>query len=79
MANEEKKLLNDETLERVSGGLLKASDEFSIRKNQFETAWGMLGLNSKDISCMKMAEVFDEWELTGFKLDAVSFLQSQNL
>ena len=79
MANEEKKLLNDEVLAGVSGGLLKASaDEFTLRRDEFESAWKVLGLDDLNISGMRMAAAFDEWELTGFKTDAVTFLKNQS-
>ena len=79
MANEEKRLLNDEALAAVNGGLLKASDQFTLKRNEFENAWKILKLDDEQISGMRMAEIFDEWELNEFKPDALAFLRSQNL
>ena len=76
---EEKKLLNEETLADISGGLMKASDELSQKKAAFEKAWDLLGLDAKGYSGMRMAQLFDDWELADFKPDAVAFLKAQLL
>ena len=79
MGTEEKKLLNEETLADISGGLMKASDELSQKKAAFEKAWDLLGLDAKGYSGMRMAQLFDDWELADFKPDAVAFLKAQLL
>ena len=78
MAIDEKKILNDEVLTDVSGGK-KATDEHSQKRAEFEKAWDLLGMDAKGYSGMKMAVVFDDWELAGFKPGAVAFLKAQDL
>ncbi len=73
----EKTMLNDDVLEAVAGGTkTKAEKEptFEERKKEFETAWKNLKMDNQGISGMRMAELFDEWEMTDYKLDAATFL-----
>ena len=79
MGIDDKKLLKDEVLAGVSGGVKKAADDLSQKKADFEKAWDLLGLDAKGYSGMRMAQLFDDWELDGFKPDAVAFLRQQLL
>ena len=78
MGIDEKKILNDDVLADISGGK-KATDELSQKKAEFEKAWDLLGMDAKGYSGMRMAAIFDEWELAGYKPGAVAFLKAQDL
>ena len=72
----EKTMLNDEALVAVAGGAKITAKEptFEDRKKEFETAWKNLKMDDQGISGMRMAQLFDEWEMSEYKLDAATFL-----
>lgn len=72
----EKTMLNDETLVAVAGGAMVKTKEptFEDRKKEFETAWKNLKMDNQGISGMRMAQLFDEWEMSEYELDAATFL-----
>ncbi|MBE5836791.1 hypothetical protein [Butyrivibrio sp.] len=71
---DKKNMINDENLTEVNGGAGKSSAEFRARRKEFDDAWTMLKMDSKGFSGMKMAELYDEWELAGYSPDASTFL-----
>ena len=81
---EKDKIINDNELENVTGGVVGAAytklDDGSglSRKQQFENAWAYLDLENMGISGMQRAQLFDEWERSGFKLDAIAFLEARS-
>lgn len=72
----EKTMLNDDALVAVAGGTKIKTKEptFEERKKEFETAWKNLKMDDQGISGMRMAQLFDEWEMSEYKLDAATFL-----
>ena len=78
MSIDEKKMANDEVLENISGGKM-ASDDLGRKRAEFEKAWDLLGMDAKGYSGMRMAAIFDDWELAGYKPGAVAFLKAQEL
>ncbi len=73
MYNDENKILNDDALKAVSGGV-SDTQEFEKRRDEFEKAWKKGKMDSKGYSGMAKAELFDKWEGTGYKQDAADFL-----
>ncbi len=71
MGNQEK--LSEEALKSVAGGI-NVNAEFDEKRTLFEAAWKTLKLDEKGYSGMRMAEIFDDWELSGYKQDAIVFL-----
>jgi hypothetical protein len=72
-----KEILKDEILEVVTGGVggdVNKNKTFEERKKEFESAWKKLKMDTKGISGMKMAELFDEWENSESEVDAMTFL-----
>ena len=57
--------LKDKELAGVSGGL-QSNPIDTKKRSAFEEAWGSLGTQVSEVSNMKKAEIFDEWELAGF-------------
>ncbi len=75
-----KTMINDDVLANVAGGKVSTKVKeitFEDRKKEFEDAWKKLKMDTTGISGMKMAELFDEWEMSGFKVDALSFLSEE--
>ena len=68
--------LNDKDLAQVAGGRRAEADDFDLKRNEFETAWTSLNMEKEGYSGMRKAEMFDEWESTGYKTDAKSFILS---
>ena len=71
------KILNENDLESVVGGKkinVKKESLFSLKKSEFEAAWDKLGMEKKGYTGNMKAEMFEEWESTGYKIDAVTFL-----
>lgn len=68
------KTLNEQELEGVVGGA--NNQEFATRKKEFEAAWVILGMDEKGITGNRMAELYDEWEMSGYKNGAAAFLSS---
>ena len=69
MGMEEK--LSEEVLQGISGG---AASQFEEKRAQFEAAWDSLQMTKKGFSGMRMAQIFDEWEMSGYKPEAIVFL-----
>ncbi len=69
MGSEEK--LSEEMLTNVTGG---KNTDYEDKRAQFEHAWDTQGMTEKGYSGMRMAVIFDEWEMAGFKPDAAAFL-----
>ncbi len=67
--------LTDEALKGVSGG---AGNSAQDKRSQFESAWRTLGMTQKGYSGMRMAEIYDDWEMAGFQPDAITFLSQYN-
>ncbi len=63
--------INEEMLNKVSGGVAEADDQ---RKNEFETAWYGLGMETKGLTGTEMEDLFAQWQRSGFKPDARNFL-----
>lgn len=76
MADKRNKI-SDDMLEEVTGGATTSSAEFRARRKEFDEAWAMLNMDSNGFSGMKMAELYDEWELAGYAPDAVTFLSTK--
>ncbi len=73
--SELRKELSDEALAQAVGGAGKSSKGLN-RKADFEKAWKLLKMDDRGFSGMKMAELYDDWELSGFEQDAVTYLMS---
>jgi len=71
---EDRKILNEQELEQVAGGARSSEDSFTTRRNEFESAWTSLRMESKGYTGNKKAELFEEWEMAGYSPDAVAFL-----
>ncbi len=76
MSNNEKMIIDEKELEKVSGGKKAASTSVD-RKAEFEQAWNILHMESKGYSGMARAELYDNWERAGFTPDATTFLTIQ--
>ena len=77
MSINEKTILNETELEKVSGGK-SASNAASDKNAEFEKAWNILGMERKGYSGMARAEMYDSWEREGFKSDAITFITLQS-
>lgn len=64
-------ILKDSELEQVIGGKTVTFEE---KRDEFESAWKKLGMTEKGYGGMSMAEIFDEWEMSEKKVDAITFL-----
>ena len=73
MSINEKTILNETELEKVSGGR-KANSVSVDRTAEFEQAWTILGMERKGFSGMARAEMYDNWERSGFTQDATTFI-----
>ncbi|MBQ3794682.1 MAG: hypothetical protein II842_00080 [Butyrivibrio sp.] len=73
--SELRKELSDEVLEQAVGG--KSLTKSVSKKTEFEKAWKILDMDGKGISGMKMAELYDDWELSGFEGDALTYLSTK--
>ncbi len=75
-----KEMLNEEELLGVVGGRKanskKAAKAGILRKKEFEQAWNNLKMDEQGYSGMKLAELYDEWEMSEFKTDAASFISA---
>ena len=65
-------LLDEKALATVVGGASGAVE--GRKKQEFEAAWSSLNMDGQNISGMKKAEIYDDWEFAGYTPDAVSFL-----
>ena len=73
---EDKKMsekINDQILEKVSGGVAEPEDQ---RKNEFETAWYGLGMETKGFTGTELEDLFAQWKRNGFVPDAKTFLMN---
>ena len=68
------KALSDEDLAAVTGGVKVSSAVYELKRKEFDTAWSSLNMEAKNVSGMRRAELFDQWEEAGFKADATSFI-----
>ncbi len=58
--------LTDEELKGISGGAGKAIDpKLEKERKEFEKAWTKQKKDDLDISGMRRAELFDEWQSSG--------------
>lgn len=58
--------LTDEELKGISGGAGKAIDpKLEKERKEFEKAWERQKKDDLDISGMRRAELFDEWQASG--------------
>ena len=75
-----KEMLNDDELMGVVGGKRSAEKKVKTndpqKKKDFEKAWKNLKMDEKGVSGMKMAEIYDEWELGGYSSDATAFISA---
>lgn len=75
-----KEMLNDNELLGIVGGKKagskKAAKASVMRKKEFEAAWNNLKMDEQGYSGMKLAELYDEWEMSDFKTDAASFISA---
>ncbi|MCR5402982.1 MAG: hypothetical protein K6E91_04075 [Butyrivibrio sp.] len=73
-----KDMLNEDELLGVVGGKQDGSKKIEKnnpqKKKDFEKAWKSLKMDEKGVSGMKMAEVYDEWEMADFSSDATAFI-----
>lgn len=76
MANE-KNMVSDDILKEVTGGAGHSTDEFRAKRKDFDDAWANLKMDANGFSGMKMAALFDEWEMAGYSPDAATFLASK--
>ncbi len=70
-------MLNEKELENVVGGkMAKTSDtvDFSSKRTEFDNAWQFLEMEKKGYTGNMRVQMFEEWESTGFKSDAVKFI-----
>ena len=74
---DERKVLSDEILESVAGGAGQTTAEFREKRKEFDTAWERLKMDSYGYSGMKMATLYDEWEMAGYAPDAATFLSTK--
>ena len=76
MSINEKMIIEENELEKVSGGK-KAANAPVDRRAEFEQAWTILHMESKGYSGMARAEMYDSWERASFSPDATTFLTIQ--
>lgn len=74
---DKRNMINDRVLENVTGGAGANSSEFRARRKEFDDAWLALKMEASGFSGMKMAELYDEWELAGYSPDASTFLATK--
>ena len=72
MGNNER--LTDEELKNISGGAVGTNPALQAKRDEFDEAWNVLGMEQKGYSGMKRAELFDEWQMSGSKVSALTFL-----
>ena len=72
MGMNEKNILGDDVLQGVTGGAGGAA--FDAKRKEFDDAWDALGMEQKGFSGMSRSEYFDEWQMSGSKMSAISFL-----
>ena len=65
-------ILNDEQLTGVTGGAGGAA--FDAAREEFDTAWDVLGMEQAGFSGIKRGEYFDKWDKGGRQTSAMSFL-----
>lgn len=61
-------------MDKVTGGT--SSTQLDANRKEFEEAWDALGMTRKGYSGMRKSELFDEWEMAGYRPDAKVFLSS---
>ncbi len=66
--------LTDDELKNVSGGAVAKNPAFDAKREEFDEAWEMLGMEQKDFSGMKRAQMFDDWVSVSSTTTAVSYL-----
>ncbi|MBR1855875.1 MAG: hypothetical protein IJ803_02235 [Oribacterium sp.] len=72
----DKKLLNENELLNVAGGVRRGAADAEQKKREFEAAWKTLGMEEKGFSGMRRAELFDEWASNNYTPDVTAFLAS---
>ena len=65
--------INEEMLKKVSGGTAEFED---LKKEEFEKAWDELKLDRKNLTGTELEDLFTQWQIAGYKPDAVSFLKT---
>lgn len=75
--NHEKTKLNDEVLDKVSGGF-GDNNFFDNKRREFDEACHNLGMDVKGYAGMMRAEFFDEWEMGGYRMSAYEFLLTKS-
>lgn len=65
--------LNDKQLEKVSGGTPELED---IKRDEFETAWVDLQMNTVFKGKAKLEELYNMWQSAGYKPAAKNFLKA---
>ena len=71
MGTNEKEILTDDALMRVTGG---AGPQFDARRKEFDDAWAKLEMEKKGFSGMQRAELFDDWQKNKTDSSASTFL-----
>ena len=72
MGIDEKNILGEDVLQGVTGGA--GGTAFDAKRKEFDDVWETLGMEQKGFTGMKRSELFDEWQMSGSTLTAISFL-----
>ena len=68
--------IKDGALENVTGGTAEFED---ITRDEFEKAWDFLKLDEKGHTGPELEDLYTQWQMDGFKPDAMTFLRNCKL